>query len=62
MSVKVQSEDYTKYVPLLGYMPDTPVLHMIGFLMVREEIGPPLVEQQDDRLNVWRPGVKTTVT
>jgi hypothetical protein len=62
MRVKIQSQDYSKYVPLLGWMPETPVLHMIAIAMVREEIDPPLVEVQDDRDNFWRPGVTTTVT
>ena len=62
MRVKVQSEDYSRYVPLRGWMPETPVLHMIQIAMVREEIDPPLVEVQDHRLNVWRPGITTTVT
>jgi len=62
MRVKIRSEDYSKYVPLLGWMPETPVLHMIGMAMVREEIDPPLVEVQDNRDNFWRPGVTTTVT
>ncbi len=60
--VKVQSEDYSRYVPALGWMPEAPVLHMIQIAVVREETDPPLVEVQDDRLNTLRPGVKTTVT
>jgi hypothetical protein len=62
MRVKVRSEDYSRYVVLLGWMPETPKLHMIQIAMVREEIDPPVVEVQDDRLNIWRPGVTTTVT
>ena len=62
MRVMVQSEDYTRYIPLLGWMPETPVLHMIQIAMVRQEIDPPIVEVQDDRFNVWHPGVTTTVT
>lgn len=62
MRVKVQSEDYSRYVPFLGWMPETPKLHMIQIAMVREEIDPPVVQVQDDRLNIFRPGVTTTVT
>jgi hypothetical protein len=62
MRVMVSSEDYSRYVPLLGWLPETPKLHMIQMAMVREEIDPPVVEVQDDRLNFWRPGVATTVT
>jgi hypothetical protein len=60
MKVKVQSEDYSRYLPFLGWMPEPPVLHMISIEMVREEIDPPLVEVRDNRLDVWRPGVTTT--
>src|SRR5262249_47514227 len=42
MSVKIESKDYSQYVPLLGWMPVAPVLHMIAIAMVREEIDPPL--------------------
>jgi len=62
MKVKVESRDYSTYVPLLGWMPDSPVLHMISIELVREEIDPPLVEVRDERFNIWRPGVTTTVT
>jgi hypothetical protein len=65
MRVKIRSEDYQKFVPLLGWMPETPVLHMIGMAMVREEIDPPLVEVKDDPVGLfppWRAGVTTTVT
>jgi hypothetical protein len=62
MRVKVQAEDYSRYAPFLGWMPEAPVLHMIQIAMVREEIDPPVVEVKDERLNVWRPGVTTTVT
>lgn len=62
MRVKVQSEDYSRYVPFLGWMPETPILHMIQIAMVREEMDPPVVQVQDDRLNIFRPGVTTTVT
>jgi hypothetical protein len=61
MRVMVESKDYSRYVPLLGWMPETPVLHMIQIAMVREEIDPPVVKVRDERLNVWRPGVTTTV-
>ena len=62
MRVMVRAEEYSRYVPLLGWMPETPKLHMIQIAMVREEIDPPVVENQDDRFNIWRPGVATTVT
>jgi len=35
---------------------------MISMELVREEIDPPLVEVRDERFNIWRPGVTTTVT
>jgi hypothetical protein len=62
MKVKVESRDYSTYVPLLGWTPDAPVLHMISMEMVRDEIDPPLVEVRDERSNIWRPGVTTDVT
>jgi Domain of unknown function (DUF4157) len=62
MRVMVESKEYSRFVPLLGFLPESPVLHMIQIAMVRAEIDPPLVEVRDERLNVWRPGVTTTVT
>ena len=62
MRVKIESKDYSQFVPFVGWMPETPVLHMIRIAMVREEIDPPLVELKDERLNILRPGVTTTVT
>jgi hypothetical protein len=62
MRVMFESKDYSRYVLLLGWMPEPPVLHMTQIAMVREEIDPPVVEVQDHRLNVWHPGVTTTVT
>jgi hypothetical protein len=62
MRVMVESQDYSRYIPLLGWMPETPVLHMIQMAMVREAIDPPVVEVRDERLNLLRPGVTTTVT
>lgn len=62
MSVKIESKNYSKYVPFLGWMPEPPVLHMISIEMVRKEIDPPRVDVKDDRLNLLRPGVTTTVT
>lgn len=62
MRVKVQSEDYSRYVPAVGWTPEAPVLRLIQIGVVREETDPPLVEVQDEGLNLLRPGVKTTVT
>jgi hypothetical protein len=62
MMVKVESKEYSKFIPLLGWMPEPPVLHMISMAMVREPISPPIVEVQDNRLNPWTPGVTTTIT
>lgn len=62
MRVKVESRDYSQFVPFLGWMPETPVLHVIQIAMVREEMAAPLVEVQDHRFNIWRPGMTTTVT
>ncbi|HRL76979.1 MAG TPA: DUF4157 domain-containing protein [Candidatus Accumulibacter phosphatis] len=62
MMVKVESKEYSKFIPLLGWMPEPPVLHMISMAMVREPIDPPIVEVQDNRLNPWTPGVTTTIT
>lgn len=62
MRVMVRAEDYSRYFPILGWIPETPKLHMIQIAMVREEIDPPVVEKQDERLNFWHPGVATTVT
>ncbi|MDZ7268449.1 MAG: DUF4157 domain-containing protein [candidate division KSB1 bacterium] len=62
MRVKIEAKDYSRYVPLLGWMPETPVLHMLQIAMVREVIDPPIVEVQDNRLDILHPGVTTTVT
>lgn len=62
MRVMVESRDYSRYVPFFGWMPETPVLHMIQIAMVREEIDPPVVEVRDERFRLWHPGVTTTVT
>lgn len=59
--ITVESKDYSRYFPLLGWMPESPVLHMIAMAMVREEIDPPVVEQRDDRLDVFHPGMTTRV-
>ena len=62
MRIKVESREYSHFIPLLGWMPDPPVLHMIQIAMVRDEIDPPIVKVEDNRLAVWHPGVTTTVT
>jgi hypothetical protein len=62
VSFTIQSEDYSNFVPLLGWMPEAPKLHMISMAMVRAEIDPPIVDVKDRRLDVWHPGVTTTVT
>lgn len=62
MRVTVRSAEYNRFVPLLGWMPESPKLHMTQIALVREEIDPPIVEVQDNRLDVWRPGIETTVT
>ncbi|MGR9051039.1 MAG: hypothetical protein ACU84J_00175 [Gammaproteobacteria bacterium] len=58
----IESKDYSRYVPFLGWMPEAPVLHMISMAMLREEIAPPIVEVQDRRLDILKPGVTTRVT
>jgi isocitrate/isopropylmalate dehydrogenase len=62
MQIRIEAKDYSNYVPLLGWMPEAPVLHMIGFSIVREEINPPIVNVRDERLNMLRPGATTTIT
>jgi hypothetical protein len=62
MRVKVESRDYSRYVPFLGWMPEPPELHMIQIAMVRDEMDPPIVEVHDKRLDLWNPGVSTVVT
>lgn len=62
MSIKVEAKDYSRYVPLMGWLPESPVLHMISIELVRAPIDPPIVEVQDNRLNLLRPGVTRTVT
>ena len=59
----IESKEYSKYIPFLGWMPQTPVLHMTSMAMVREEIvSPPMIETVDNRLDLFHPGVTTTVT
>jgi len=58
----IQSEDYSNYVPLLGWVPEAPKLHMISMWIDRSEIDPPIVDVKDRRLDILHPGVTTTVT
>ena len=62
VSFKIQSEDYSNFVPLMGWMPEAPKLHMISMALVRAEIDPPIVDVEDRAINVWRPAATTTTT
>jgi hypothetical protein len=62
VSFTIQSNHYSNYVPLLGWMPEAPKLNMISMAMVRAEIDPPIVDVKDRRLDILHPGVTTTVT
>jgi Domain of unknown function (DUF4157) len=61
MKITVESKDYSDFIPLLGWMPQEPKLHMLSIEMVRQELDPPLVDVKDERLNLLHPGVTTRV-
>jgi|GEM_PF-5572033 len=62
MRIKVEAKDYSRYVPLMGWLPESPVLHMLSIELVRAPTDPPIVEVKDHRLDLLRPGVTRTVT
>jgi hypothetical protein len=62
MRVRVQLENYTKFIPLLGHVPDRRTLHMIGWEMSREELVQPLIKVEDHQGNIWNPGITKTLT
>lgn len=62
MRIKVEAKDYSRYVPLMGWLPESPVLHMISIELVRAPTDPPIVDVKDNRLDLLHPGITRTVT
>jgi hypothetical protein len=62
-TVEVVDEEWSNFVPLLGWMPEPPKVHLVMCgSPTTEVVDPPVVEVRDYRLRVWRPGMTTTVT
>jgi hypothetical protein len=62
-TVRVADEEWSNYIPLLGWMPEAPRVHLLSCgSPTTEVIDPPIVEEEDYRLRIWHPGMRTTVT
>jgi hypothetical protein len=57
--VRVRFDDYTRYFPFLGWMPDRRLI-LAGVGVQDQPIDPPTTEVEDHSLDFFRPG-KTTV-
>lgn len=60
--VVVRSEEYSQYIPFLGWMPVAPRLLMTSCGVAGQPIDPPVVEVDDHSLDLLRPGKTVEVT
>lgn len=62
LTIIVRSEEYSQYIPLLGWMPVSPRLFLAGIEVSDRNVDPPSVVVEDHSLDMLRPGKTTTVT
>ncbi|WP_371542565.1 DUF4157 domain-containing protein [Streptomyces sp. NBC_00554] len=62
LTITVRSEEYSRYVPLLGWMPESPRLFLAGIEISDRNVDPPSVVVEDHSLDILRPGKTVTVT
>jgi hypothetical protein len=60
LMIKVRFDDYTRYMPLMGWLPDRKMF-LAGVAITAEPVDPPKVEVDDHSLDFFRPG-QTIVT
>jgi hypothetical protein len=61
LMIEVRSDEYTRYIPILGFFPESK-LFLSRFKLSREHVDPPFVVVEDHSLDFWRPGTTTIVT
>jgi hypothetical protein len=62
MQLIVESEEYSRFIPLVGWMPEPPVLHVTSVGTTATPVDPPDVKVDDHSMNILRPGKTVTVT
>lgn len=60
LRIHVRFDDYTRYFPLLGWMPERRLI-LAGVGIQDHPIDPPITEVEDHTLNFFRPGTTTQV-
>ena len=60
--VVVRSEEYTRYIPLLGWMPESPRLYLASVGVTSTAVDPPVVTVDDHSFDLLRPGKSTEIT
>ncbi len=60
LTIMVVSEEYSRYRPLLGWMPDSK-LYLASIEVSDRNVDPPKVEVEDHSLDILNPGTTTTI-
>jgi hypothetical protein len=63
LKIKVHFEDYTKYLPFMGWLPDRKMF-LASVAITAQPVDPPTVEVEDHSMDFFRPGqtIETTYT
>jgi uncharacterized protein DUF4157 len=62
LQLTIHSEEYSRYIPLVGWMPEAPVLEIGSETITTTGIETPIVTVDDHSLDLLRPGKTTEVT
>jgi hypothetical protein len=61
LRITVRFDDYSRYMVLLGWMPDRRMM-LAGVAITAQPVDPPNIEVEDHSLDFFRPGKTTTTT
>jgi hypothetical protein len=60
--LEVRSEDYSRFIPLVGWMPEPPTLGIWRADLSLDPLPEPILKVKDERLNPLHPGMSTSYT
>jgi hypothetical protein len=62
LKITVRSEDFSRYIPLMGWIPESPMLGIWKVELTTTPIDSPIVKVDDHRLEFLHPGIAREVT